>query len=74
MHAAVGDRLVVHSQHVDGPVRDGEILEVRGPNGTPPFTVRWSDTGHESLCFPGPDASVEPSENTAETEPSPPER
>jgi hypothetical protein len=59
MFAAKGDRLVVHSQHVDGPTRDGEILDVHGPDGSPPFLVRWSDTGHESLFFPGPDASVE---------------
>ena len=37
MKAAVGDRLVVHSVHVDGPVRDGEIVEVRGPDGVPPY-------------------------------------
>lgn len=60
MHAAVGDRLVVRSQHLDGPVRDGEIIEVRGPDGSPPFVVRWDDSGHESLVFPGPDAFVEP--------------
>jgi Domain of unknown function (DUF1918) len=59
MYAAKGDRLVVHSQHLDGPVRDGEILEVHGPEGSPPFVVRWSDNGHESLFFPGPDATVE---------------
>jgi Domain of unknown function (DUF1918) len=59
MYAAVGDRLVVHSTHVDGPVRDGEILEVHGEGGEPPFVVRWSDNGHESLVFPGPDATVE---------------
>jgi Domain of unknown function (DUF1918) len=59
MYATPGDRLVVHSQHVDGTVRDGEILEVRGPDGSPPFLVRWSDNGHESLFFPGADASVE---------------
>ena len=58
MFATVGDRLVVHSTHVDGPVRDGEILEVHGPAGSPPYVVRWSDNGHESLVFPGPDASV----------------
>ena len=52
MHAAKGDRLIVHSQHVDGPVRDAEILEVRGADGAPPFLVRWSDSGHESLFFP----------------------
>ena len=59
MHAKVGDRLVIRSQHLDGPVRDAEILEVRGPNGTPPYRVRWSDSGHEAFFFPGPDAYVE---------------
>jgi hypothetical protein len=49
--------LVLHATHVDGPVRDGEVLEVRGPDGDPPYLVRWSD-GHEGLVFPGPDASV----------------
>lgn len=59
MFAAVGDRLVIHSQHVDGPTRDAEILAVRHEDGSPPYLVRWSDTGHESLFFPGPDATVE---------------
>lgn len=57
MKAAVGDRLVVKSTHVDGPVRDGEVIEVRGADGEPPFLVRWSD-GHEGLFYPGPDADV----------------
>lgn len=57
MKAAVGDRLVINATHVDGPVRDGEVIEVRGPDGGPPYVVRWSD-GHEGLFFPGPDASV----------------
>jgi hypothetical protein len=59
MIATTGDRLVVQSQHLDGPVRDGEILEVRGENGAPPYVVRWSDTGHEALVYPGPDAYVD---------------
>ena len=59
MYAARGDRLVIRSQHVDEAVRDGEILEVRGPDGEPPFLVRWADTGHEALVFPGPDAVVQ---------------
>jgi uncharacterized protein DUF1918 len=61
MIASVGDRIVVHSQHVDDPVRDGEILEVHGADGAPPYLVRWTADGHESLCFPGPDTTVEPS-------------
>ncbi len=48
MYAAVGDRLVVPSHHVSGPVREAEILEVRHADGSPPYVVRWSDTGHET--------------------------
>jgi hypothetical protein len=33
-------------------MRDGEVLET-GPNGTPPFLIRWSN-GHTGLFFPGP--------------------
>lgn len=59
MHASVGDRLIVHGVHVDDPTRDGEILEVRGAGGQPPYIVRWSDTGHEGFVFPGPDATIQ---------------
>ena len=59
MYAVKGDRLVIRSLHVDEAVRDGEILEVRGPQGGPPYLVRWSDNGHETLVYPGPDAQVE---------------
>lgn len=65
MFARVGDRLVVHSAHVDGPVRDGEIVEVKHEDGTPPYVVRWSDTGHDALVFPGPDAEVRHYEHPA---------
>jgi hypothetical protein len=58
MKAAVGDRLVINATHVDGPVRDGEVVEVRGTDGAPPYLVRWSD-GHEGLFFPGADATVQ---------------
>jgi hypothetical protein len=59
MHAQVGDRIVIRSTHVDGPVRDGEIIEVQHEDGSPPYRIRWSDNGHESLLFPGPDAQVQ---------------
>ena len=58
MYAAVGDRLIVRSVHVGEPDRDGEVLEVRGHDGAPPYLVRWSDTGHEGLFYPGPDTVV----------------
>ena len=59
MFAAVGDRLVVMGVHEGIPARDGEIIEVRHADGSPPYVVRWSDNGHESLVFPGPDAYVQ---------------
>lgn len=58
MHASVGDLIHVSGTHVSDHERDGEILEVRGKDGTPPYIVRWFDTGHEALVFPGPDASI----------------
>ncbi|HEX6875780.1 MAG TPA: DUF1918 domain-containing protein [Nocardioidaceae bacterium] len=58
MHASVGDLIHVSGTHVSDHERDGKILEVRGKDGTPPYVVRWFDTGHEALVFPGPDATI----------------
>lgn len=58
MYAHEGDRLVVPSEQPGGPAREAEILGFRKGDGSPPFHVRWSDTGHEGLCFPGPSAFV----------------
>ena len=57
MQAQVGDHLVVEGAKVDAPRREGEVLEVRGADGAPPYVVRWAD-GHEGLTFPGPDAHI----------------
>lgn len=54
-----GDRLVIHGHHLGEAGRDAEILETRGPGGGPPFLVRWEDTGHVTLLYPGSDARVE---------------
>jgi hypothetical protein len=59
MFANVGDRLVIHGHHVGDPERDAEIIEVRHEDGSPPYVVRWTDTGQEGLVFPGPDAFVQ---------------
>ncbi len=56
MRASVGDRITVRGHRVGEPERDGEILEVRGVDGGPPYVVRWDTDGHESLFFPGSDA------------------
>jgi hypothetical protein len=59
MHARVGDRLVIRGHRVGDPERDAKILEIRGSDGAPPYLVRWSDDGHESLMFPGSDAFIQ---------------
>ena len=62
MKAQVGDRVVVRGVTLDRPVRDGEVVEVHGSDGAPPYLVRWSADGHTSLFFPGSDAVVERTE------------
>jgi hypothetical protein len=58
MQAVVGDRLHVHGNAVGQADKTGEIVEVHGAAGAPPYLVRFDD-GHTALCFPGPDAVVE---------------
>lgn len=58
MQASVGDRLIVKSHRGGEPDRDALILEVRGPDGAPPYIVRWEEDGHEGFLFPGPDAVI----------------
>ena len=57
MRANVGDQLLVESSSAEQHRREGEIIEVRGADGAPPFVVRWPD-GEVALCYPGPDAGV----------------
>ncbi|GAA1605637.1 DUF1918 domain-containing protein [Kribbella sancticallisti] len=58
MQADVGDKIHVRGRKVGNHDRLGEVLEVRGENGAPPYLVRFDD-GHESLVFPGSDCVVE---------------
>jgi hypothetical protein len=55
MRARVGDRIILAAEHIDEATRDGEILEIRGTKGAPPYVVRWSN-GHTGLIYPGPGA------------------
>lgn len=59
MNATVGDRLLVHGKTVGDAAKRGEIIEVKGAGGGPPYVVRFDD-GHTGLVFPGPDAVVVP--------------
>jgi len=59
MQASVGDRIIIKGHRVSEPDRDCEVLEVRGQDGGPPYVVRWEDAEHETLFFPGSDATVQ---------------
>lgn len=67
MKAHPGDRLILEGVHVGDRRRVGVITEVRHPDGTPPYVVRWLDDGREGLVFSGPDARLEapPSDSLA---------
>lgn len=58
MNAQVGDWIVIESGHVGGARREGQVVELRHPDGSPPYLVRWLDTGETTMAFPGPDARV----------------
>jgi hypothetical protein len=58
MRAAIGDTLHIHTNHVGEAEALGEILEVRGTDGAPPYLVQFRD-GRTRLLYPGPDAVVE---------------
>jgi hypothetical protein len=64
VYAHVGDQIIVENTRISTPKRDGEILEIHGKDGGPPYVVRWSDTGHTALVFPGPDAHIHHLEHT----------
>ena len=65
MRAAVGDRIVIKGHRVGEPDRDCLVVEVKDPEGGPPYRVRWGETGHESYFFPGSDAIVQHYERVA---------
>jgi Domain of unknown function (DUF1876)/Domain of unknown function (DUF1918) len=67
MKAQVGDRIILAGTRVDDPVRDGEVLEVKGRDGGAPYTVRWSD-GHTGLVYPGPGAVMRVESGTGTSE------
>ncbi|MFI5756772.1 DUF1918 domain-containing protein [Streptomyces sp. NPDC051569] len=58
MQASTGDRLVVHGRTVGQQDHVVEIVEVLGPDGTPPYRVRAKD-GHETIMSPGPDSVID---------------
>jgi hypothetical protein len=51
MTAKAGDRIVVESESVGQPTREGEVVEVLEGSTGARYRVRWDD-GHESTFTP----------------------
>lgn len=69
MKASVGDRIMIASSKLNGPVRQGRVVELRHPDGSPPYLVEWSDDAQPALFFPGPDAHLVAEHDAASPEP-----
>jgi hypothetical protein len=59
MKAKVGEWLVIDGTNLGDRQRVGMVTGVGHPDGSPPYTVRWTEDDHESLVYPGPTARVE---------------
>lgn len=61
MRAKVGDELTVKGRHPGDQDRRGEIIDVIGADGAPPYVVIWRD-GAESTLFirPGHSSDTRP--------------
>jgi hypothetical protein len=58
MEAKRGDRIVIRGRTVESTDRHGEIIDVRGVAGGPPYVIRF-DNGSEIVIQPGPDFTIE---------------
>jgi hypothetical protein len=68
VRASVGDRIVIRGHRVGQPYRACEVLEVMGTDGGSPYVVRWAESGHETVFFPSPDATVKHFEHACDRE------
>jgi uncharacterized protein DUF1918 len=58
MTPRVGDEIMITPQELHGPLRKGQIREVRHDLDGVVYLVQWSDTGHESLLPHGPNVVI----------------
>ncbi|AWN30586.1 DUF1918 domain-containing protein [Streptomyces sp. NEAU-S7GS2] len=65
MRAQAGDVLRFTGRAIGSPEHRATIVEVLGPNGEPPYRVRY-ENGRETEIFPGPGCVVD-------NRPSPPD-
>lgn len=68
MRASVGDRVHFEGKVVGMNEHTAVVIEIRGPDGGPPYRVRH-DNGHESVVYPGAaDVWIEHVEQGASTD------
>lgn len=58
MKASQGDRITIRGKTVGSSERHGQIVEVHGADGAPPYVVRFDD-GHETTVIPGGDFVID---------------
>lgn len=58
MRAHTGDWLILKGRPKSSAAGRAMVLEAHGPEGSAPFLVRWIESGHQALVFPGPDAVI----------------
>ena len=46
MRARIGDRLVVETGRI------GEVVGVPSADGSPPYIIKWRNSGHIAMVFP----------------------
>lgn len=54
----MGDWLVIKGRTVEQADHRGLITEVHSADGSPPYVVKWLDSGHVATVIPGPDAII----------------
>lgn len=63
MRARVGDRLVV------GAGRIGVVIGVPASDGSPPYIVKWLESGHIAMVQPDHYSRIIPAEQSIESRP-----
>jgi hypothetical protein len=67
MRAKAGDRLIV----AGGTDRIGVVLSALGPDGSPPYVIKWLKGGHIAMVSPDKYSRIAPAEHPAPPSPLP---
>jgi Domain of unknown function (DUF1918) len=67
MRAKAGDRIIV----AGGTDRIGVVLSSLGPDGSPPYVIKWLKGGHIAMVSPDKYSRIVPAEHPAAPGPLP---